>query len=171
MKLVVVDGPMKGQSFAVSKLPLIVGRGRSADACLAQDPLISRFHCQLVRRGEGIVVEDLGSGNGTFVGGKQVEEAALPPRRLVRIGHTHFCLADDDDRTAQVVSELAPEVPAESPSERTGSRGTGGWDLMPGAGDVHLVAEERSDRAFEVAGKIDERATVDVGADDPTSAN
>jgi len=173
MKLVVVDGPMKGQSFAVSKLPLIVGRGRSADACLAQDPLISRFHCQLVRRGDAIVVEDLGSGNGTFIDGKQVEEAPLPLRRVVRIGHSHFCLADDKDRTAQVVSEVAAELPpAETPSERTGSgRGTGGWDLMPGAGEVHLVAEERSDRAFEVAGKIDERATVDVGADDPTSAN
>ena len=52
---------------------------------------MSREHCAFVRDGDRMVVEDMGSTNGTFVNGARV----TTPRRLskgdvVRVGQTDF---------------------------------------------------------------------------------
>jgi len=52
------------------------------------DPALSRRHCIFSREGSAILVEDLGSTNGTFVNGKRVERAELNPGDTVRIGVT-----------------------------------------------------------------------------------
>ena len=57
---------------------LVVGRSRSCDVRL-RDDTVSRLHAALVWRGGTLVLEDLGSSNGTWVNGERV----LSPRSLV----------------------------------------------------------------------------------------
>ena len=57
---------------------LVVGRSRSCDVRL-RDDTVSRLHAALVWRGGTLVIEDLGSSNGTWVNGERV----LSPRSLV----------------------------------------------------------------------------------------
>jgi len=66
-----------------------VGRGDSADFCV-DDQAISRKHVSF-HLGESLTVEDLGSANGTRVGGRSVAPrtpTALLPGELVEIGQT-----------------------------------------------------------------------------------
>ncbi len=66
--------PAEGEPFEieVGDEPLIVGRSADADVVLA-DRFISRHHARVSRRGEDLVVEDLGSRNGTLVNGTAIE--------------------------------------------------------------------------------------------------
>jgi DNA-binding NtrC family response regulator len=69
--------------------------GTSPDSTLAlTDPTVSRYHLELRHGREGVVAEDLGSRNGTFVGGVRIERALLPPGTRLRIGATTLAVED-----------------------------------------------------------------------------
>jgi predicted component of type VI protein secretion system len=58
-------------------LPAIVGRSRTTDVTLFH-PLVSRQHCEIFEADGRLMVRDLGSLNGTFVGELRLAEAAVP---------------------------------------------------------------------------------------------
>jgi diguanylate cyclase (GGDEF)-like protein len=68
--LTVITGGVPGTVFTV-QTELVIGRGQEAAARI-DDSGLSRKHAKVFRKGEGWFVEDLGSTNGTFVGGQQV---------------------------------------------------------------------------------------------------
>jgi DNA-binding winged helix-turn-helix (wHTH) protein len=65
--LVAQEGPLKGQRWAVSQT-LVLGREASCDVVVA-DRQISRYHARLTPTPEGVILEDLGSKNGTHHNG------------------------------------------------------------------------------------------------------
>ena len=67
VKLVVVGGDAAQASEFAIKLPTVIGRSRTADLPLA-NPLVSRRHCEIFEANGQLMVRDLGSLNGTFVG-------------------------------------------------------------------------------------------------------
>ena len=71
-----------------------VGVGTSpANELTLTDPTVSHYHLEL-RCEDGVVVKDLGSRNGTFVGDLRVNEAVVPIGTRVRIGRTVLVLLD-----------------------------------------------------------------------------
>ena len=56
---------------ALDQDSIVVGRAVGCDFVL-EDTALSRRHCRIYRAPEGLVVEDLGSSNGTFVDGRVV---------------------------------------------------------------------------------------------------
>lgn len=72
-----------------------VGRGAQADFVL-NDPLASRVHCRLSASGRQLVVEDLGSTNGTFVNGSRAETVGLEGGDRLRVGRSEFIVRGDD---------------------------------------------------------------------------
>ncbi|GAB4461348.1 MAG: hypothetical protein Kow0070_18780 [Anaerolineales bacterium] len=65
--LVAQDGPLKGQRWQLNKT-LVLGREPSCDVVIT-DRQISRFHARLTPTPEGVILEDLGSKNGTHHNG------------------------------------------------------------------------------------------------------
>ncbi len=65
--LVAQEGPLKGQRWPISR-PLVVGRESTCDVVIA-DRQVSRFHARLTPTSEGVILEDLGSKNGTHHNG------------------------------------------------------------------------------------------------------
>jgi DNA-binding winged helix-turn-helix (wHTH) protein len=65
--LVAQEGPLKGQRWQLSQT-LVLGRESSCDVVVA-DRQISRFHARLTPTPEGVILEDLGSKNGTHHNG------------------------------------------------------------------------------------------------------
>ena len=65
--LVAQDGPLKGQRWQLDK-PIVLGREPSCDVVIT-DRQISRFHARLTPTPEGVILEDLGSKNGTHHNG------------------------------------------------------------------------------------------------------
>lgn len=64
-------GPGTGQLLPIRQGALILGRSSSCDLRLPHAS-ISRRHARLTRRGERLLLEDLGSQNGTFVDDERV---------------------------------------------------------------------------------------------------
>jgi hypothetical protein len=73
----VLSGPDESHRLALAPgRALYVGRGLENDVILAH-PSVSRRHARLVRAGQAILVEDLGSANGTRHNGRAVSQARL----------------------------------------------------------------------------------------------
>jgi predicted component of type VI protein secretion system len=68
-----------GDVFPLRPGENIVGRGSDADVRLDRAG-VSRRHARLIVQDDGVVIEDAGSKNGTFVAGTRIEE----PRKLTR---------------------------------------------------------------------------------------
>jgi len=65
--LVAQEGPLKGQRWQLSQT-IVLGRETSCDVVVA-DRQISRFHARITPTSEGMILEDLGSKNGTHLNG------------------------------------------------------------------------------------------------------
>ena len=84
----VIGGPAAGMEFPLTADEVEVGRGHKAGVAIP-DKLLSRVHFRLRRDEGGWLVEDLGSTNGTAVGGERVVGRARVPYRVpVRAGKT-----------------------------------------------------------------------------------
>ena len=70
-RLVVRTGPNPGMAFDLTKEVTLLGRDVTNDIALG-DSEVSRQHARLTRTPGGIVVEDLGSTNGTFINGERL---------------------------------------------------------------------------------------------------
>lgn len=73
----------------------VLGRGEQAEIRL-EDPFASGRHARLTRQGGVIVLEDLGSTNGTYLNEELLAGAQpLHPGDRVRIGDSEFTYLDD----------------------------------------------------------------------------
>ena len=80
------DGPMKGTRFEIDVPLTHVGRGAHNDIVLADDS-VSDSHAKIQKREAGWYVVDMGSTNGTYVGGQRISgEAALKGQSSIRFG-------------------------------------------------------------------------------------
>lgn len=68
-----------------AKKSIVVGRSRQSDLRI-DDPTVSSSHARLSWSGLEIVVEDLGSANGTFVEDQRIEKASVRPGAAIRFG-------------------------------------------------------------------------------------
>jgi pSer/pThr/pTyr-binding forkhead associated (FHA) protein len=76
-RLRIIDPPEhRGETYPLGD-ELTVGRGGGCGIVLTADQFVSTVHARVFRRGEDLLVEDLGSRNGTFVNGERV---AAPTR-------------------------------------------------------------------------------------------
>jgi pSer/pThr/pTyr-binding forkhead associated (FHA) protein len=89
-KLIVVDGDAKSRQYDL-QLPTVIGRSRSTDLTLGH-PLVSRQHCEVFESNGMLMVRDLGSLNGTFIGETRIAEQAMPvkPGDLLTVGPVTF---------------------------------------------------------------------------------
>jgi hypothetical protein len=76
-----------GGRVVVGEEPVTIGRLPECDVVLG-DPNVSRRHSEIRRRGNGFVVVDLGSTNGTKVNGAGVKERQLVDGDEITVGGT-----------------------------------------------------------------------------------
>jgi DNA-binding NtrC family response regulator len=96
----VVKAP-DGSQTVIDVDPLVVGRDPGAAIVLA-DPEVSAFHCELRAVSEGILVRDLGSRNGTYLGPVRVREAIVSTPIELTIGVSHLRLEPQAKRRVDV---------------------------------------------------------------------
>ena len=75
---------------------LIVGTGRGVDV-VVHDEAVSARHCGVSAFGGAVTIRDLGSRNGTFVGGARVKEAWGGVGTVVTLGRSTLVFAAVDD--------------------------------------------------------------------------
>ena len=93
-----------GQSFPyeLTNFPARMGRHPDCDVQVDSN-MVSRFHAQLVNVNNKILLEDLSSGNGSFLNGRQLEKNKPLPLRhndRIKLGPIKFRYEDDKDDSA-----------------------------------------------------------------------
>jgi len=78
-----------GTSFPIDVDPLVIGRDSGAQI-VVDDAEVSATHCELRAVDQGILVRDLTSTNGTFIGSTRVREAIVTMPTEITVGATHL---------------------------------------------------------------------------------
>jgi len=125
------------RSFSAARDVTVIGR---REDCELRIPLseVSRKHCRLIKDGQNLRLEDLGSSNGTFHNGQRVQEAVVGPGDSIRIGSVAFIVQiDGQPPEDQMVVPTSPHSPMESgqnehaePSESALAHTTEDFDPM-----------------------------------------
>ena len=93
------DHPFDGDS-------LIIGRSSSSDLTLA-DQFLSRQHARLFREGGDLLVEDLGSRNGTLLNGRPIRQPTkVSPGDMIRLSGSAITVQEGDGPMSQQSTEL-----------------------------------------------------------------
>lgn len=85
-----VSGAAFGKTYPVPG-PVVIGRQHDCDIAVASEE-ISRRHAQVKPTPDGLLVEDLGSANGTFINGKRVQTGLMRPGEELRLDTIRFML-------------------------------------------------------------------------------
>jgi pSer/pThr/pTyr-binding forkhead associated (FHA) protein len=78
-------GGRSGESFTVEGDRVGIGRSPDAEVFL-DDVTVSRNHALIVRRKDGLYIDDLGSLNGTYVNRRRIESHKLEDADEIQIG-------------------------------------------------------------------------------------
>jgi len=88
--LVQIYGPNLGKRFVLDREETTIGRGEGCEIVLELDN-VSRRHCSILTRRDGVLLKDLGSTNGTYLNNKEVRgETALRTGDLIKVGSSIF---------------------------------------------------------------------------------
>jgi two-component system, cell cycle response regulator len=101
--LVVLAGSNLGEMHKLEGPESVIGRAMSAQLRLNDDG-ISRRHCRVLTIGGRVIIEDLGSANGTLVNGEMVQHQELKEGDKIRLGANtmlKFTYQDKLDATFQ----------------------------------------------------------------------
>lgn len=90
LRVEVHAGPLAGKGFPIKGDSIKFGRAPDNDLVL-DDAQVSRYHARLYKQDNEVILEDLGSTNGTMVNGKLIEGShILQPAETISIGSSVF---------------------------------------------------------------------------------
>lgn len=101
-------GPLNGQRWQLDH-ELLVGRDPSCNVIIT-DRQVSRFHARLTPTEDGVLLEDLGSKNGTYINGSRLEEpVVLSDGDMIQISLVQYFVFLSSDATVPLEFEMPPE--------------------------------------------------------------
>ena len=110
-----ISGKYQGGSYALAEGDeVVMGRGMDAGLTLFEE-MVSRHHARFKADGGVVIVEDLGSKNGTFVNGERVEQRPLAVGDRILLGTSILRLEEQADEgvaaapAGEFVADLEPE--------------------------------------------------------------
>ena len=92
LRVRIIEGPDRDRVMEHYGDRLGIGTSPANELTLT-DPTVSHYHLEL-RCEDGVLVKDLGSRNGTFVGDVRLREVVVPIGTRIRIGRTVLALLD-----------------------------------------------------------------------------
>ena len=138
----VTRGPLAGRVFEI-KARLIIGRSGDADIQILGKG-VSRHHACVVENDDGqVMLVDLTSRNGTFVGEQRIDRQLLRPGDQFRIGDCDLVFADDvgPDGSALDSDDADLKLASGPAEENTVMDALAGF----GCGDpMHLIAVKKA---------------------------
>jgi FHA domain-containing protein len=120
--VVIQEGPGAGSEHPVDG-ELTLGREEGSADLVIDDPGVSRCHARVVADGGGVVVEDLGSSNGTFVNGERISGAVeVAAGDEIQVGGTVFGVEGADAATAMMPPGAPPTEHHPGPAQARPAR-------------------------------------------------
>lgn len=119
----------------IDQEPVVVGRSTGAKVSV-EDEGVSRRHCLILREGEGYVIKDLSSRNGTWIDGRRVFAGKLCHNDCILVGSTRFLFVDP---------------PASSATHGKGQTGPHDTVMIPAAPESEHCPSAAGGQDFEAA--------------------
>ncbi|HYV49735.1 MAG TPA: FHA domain-containing protein, partial [Myxococcaceae bacterium] len=86
MPILVVRNPDGKEREVTLSGDMSIGRAEGCDLVLAEGG-VSRQHAKMTVKGEAVVIEDIGSANGTYIEGQRIgSPTVVPPGKVVQVG-------------------------------------------------------------------------------------
>jgi hypothetical protein len=102
------SGPLNGQRWVIDR-ELVLGRDAGCDVVIS-DRQVSRFHARVRITEQGVLLEDMGSKNGTFRNGTRLEDPViLYDGDVVQISVTQHFVFLSSDATVPLEMDALPE--------------------------------------------------------------
>jgi len=102
-KLAIIEGPDAKKNVPFVGIRMVLGRAPNLEVSLT-DLAVSRKHAEFVRGDNGVLLRDLGSGNGTLVNGQRVTEQILAHNDVITVGATKLRYINESE------AHIAPEA-------------------------------------------------------------
>jgi uncharacterized protein YraI len=116
LQVVVHAGPLAGKGYPIRGEAITFGRDPD-NAISWDDSQVSRHHARLIRRQKQLVIQDLGSTNGTLVNGKPIEsEHVLQPADIISIGASVFGVKGFTAPRTMEMTQVSPQRLAQPPA-------------------------------------------------------
>jgi pSer/pThr/pTyr-binding forkhead associated (FHA) protein len=151
-----ISGKYQGGEFPLRMdREIIVGRSSELDMVLVED-MVSRKHAKITTSGDQIIIQDLGSTNGTFVNGEKIKKVRLKEGDRILIGTSIIKLVAVD--AAQVVTEGEARQRLEATGQRRNVSGankpmSGSIDEIPLPDLLQLLSTSRKSGVLSVRGE------------------
>jgi DNA-binding NtrC family response regulator len=112
-----------GARVRLGAAELVIGSGSGVDIRV-HDDAVSKKHCAVAVLGGGVAIRDLGSRNGTFVGGARIQEAWGGPGTIVALGRSTLVFRPIDDAPGEDadVASLAGLAGGSAPMRRVAAQ-------------------------------------------------
>ena len=118
-----ISGKYQGGEFPLElDQEILIGRGSDLDMVLVED-MVSRRHARITTYDGELLIEDLGSTNGTFVNGEKITSTDLTDGDRILVGTSIIKLVGVNASDTEEVTDLpdhayrpAPELKAASPA-------------------------------------------------------
>ncbi|MCB2210148.1 FHA domain-containing protein [bacterium] len=123
-QLTMRSGPTPGKVFPLEQQEILLGRDLANEIAIS-DPEVSRRHARFLLQEDNVIIEDLGSTNGTFLNGQRISSPQqLRPGDVITFGENIVVVFNksDYDPDATVVSTgmdntVQPEKPKSAPPQ------------------------------------------------------
>ncbi|MBX3155582.1 MAG: FHA domain-containing protein [Deltaproteobacteria bacterium] len=137
--LTIAKGPNPGtrRDLPPPEAVVVIGRGDEADWVILDED-VSRAHAEVARGWDGITLRDLGSKNGTELGGRRLadgEVAQLRDGDTIDLGDVSLTFHDPAE---QHLRAAAPPAPPKPPAEED-ARPLSPWPMIAAAGVIGLA--------------------------------
>jgi len=117
-KLQLLSGPLAGQTYELKVETTTVGRVED-NAFQIVDPSVSSHHCEILLKGNDVVIRDLNSTNGSFINGEKITESPLKPGQILRLGQIDLRIEDGSPMpAASATKPMSAPAPATSSKMR-----------------------------------------------------
>ena len=151
-KLVVLSEGMTGRTHELKVEKTTIGRVEDNTFPIAE-PSVSSHHCEILLRGNDVVVKDLNSTNGSYINGERITDAVLKPGQILRLGQVEMRLE----------TEAVPAAAKKATQTMVMQRGVSLTDLESGVKTGGFEAGKGFSKKDDKAGKIFWIAAIFVG--------
>ena len=109
-KLVILTQGMTNRAHELKADRTTIGRVED-NMFQISEPSVSSHHCEVLLRGNDIVIKDLDSTNGTYINNQKIAESVLKPGQTLRVGNVELRL----DTGAPSAAGTPASAPAPAP--------------------------------------------------------
>jgi predicted component of type VI protein secretion system len=116
-KLVVLSEGLTGRSHDLKVDKTTIGRLEDNTFQIAEQS-VSSHHCEVLLKGNDVIVRDLNSTNGTYINGEKISEKVLKPGQILRLGNIEARLEVDGVTPASTATAGAPAAGASADKKK-----------------------------------------------------